>query len=110
MKKTFATIAGVATLVVAFYANNAFADDKEVTVNGKTKCSACALHEGTSCNTVLQTKVDGKTVNYYLVENDQSKKLDKLSHSGKSITATGTVKEVDGKQKLTVSKFEVAKD
>ncbi len=110
MKKVFATIAGVATLVLAFNATNAFADDKEVTINGSTKCSACSLHEGTACNTVLQTKLDGKTVNYYLVENDESKKLDKLSHSGKKVTATGTVKEVDGKQKLTVTKFEVAKD
>ncbi len=108
MKKIFTTIAGVATLVVAFNATNAFADDKEVTISGNTKCSACALHEGTACNTVLQTKVDGKTVNYYLVENDESKKLDKLSHSGKKVTATGTVKEVDGKQKLTVTKYEVA--
>ena len=110
MKKIFATIVGVGTLVLAFNATNAFADDKEVTISGNTKCSACSLHEGTACNTVLQTKVDGKTVNYYLVENDESKKLDKLSHSDKKVTATGIVKEVDGKQKLTVTKFEVAKD
>ena len=61
MKKTFATIAGVATLVLAFNATSAFADDKEVTINGSTKCSACSLHEGTSCNTILQTK-DRKSV------------------------------------------------
>jgi len=110
MKKIFATIAGVSTLVLAFNATNAFADDKEVTISGSTKCSACSLHEGTSCHTVLQTKVDGKTVNYYLVENDASKKLDKLADSGKKVTATGTVAEVDGKQKLTVTKFEVVKN
>ena len=110
MKKIFATIAGLSTLVLAFNATNAFADDKEVTINASTKCSACSLHEGTACHTVLQTKVDGKTVNYYLVENDVSKKLDKLADSGKKVTATGTVKEVDGKQKLTVTKFEVAKN
>ena len=97
-------------LTFAFNSTTAFAGDKEVTVKGSTKCSMCSLHEGTACNTVLQTKADGKIVNYYLVENDNSKKLDKLSHSGKQVVATGTVKEVDGKQKLTVTKYEVAKN
>ena len=110
MKRMLATIAGVATLVLAFSATTAFAGDKEVTVTGSTKCSMCSLHEGTSCTTAIQTKVDGKTVNYFLVENDQSKKLDKLSHSGKKVTATGTVKVVDGKKELTVTKFELAQN
>ena len=109
MKKMLATFAGVTTLVLAFTATNAVAGDKEVTINGSAKCSMCTLHEGNTCNTVIQTKREGKTVNYYLVDNEQSKKLDKLSHSGKKVVATGTVKEVDGKQKLTVTKFEEAK-
>lgn len=97
-------------LGVTFTTPRALADDKEVTIKGSTKCSMCSLHEGTSCNTVIQTKKDGKTVNYFLAENEVSKKLDKLSHSGKKVTATGTVKEVDGKQQLTVTKFEVSKN
>ena len=109
MKKTFAAIAGLAGLVLAFTAGSALAGDKEVTINGTTKCGACSLHEGTTCNTVIQTKEDGKTVNYYVVGNDVSKKLEKLSHSGKKVTATGTVKEAEGKQQLTVTKFEVVK-
>ena len=109
MKKLLAAIASVTTLILAFTATNAIAGEKEVTINGSTKCSMCSLHEGNTCNTVIQTKHDGKTVNYFLVDNDLSKKLNKLSHSGKKVIATGTVKEVDGKQKLTVTKFEEAK-
>src|SRR5438874_7804619 len=109
MKKIFATLAGLAVLSLAFNATPAVADDKEVTINGTAKCAMCSLHEGNECTTVIQTKKEGKTINYYVVDNDVSKKMEKLSHSGKKVTATGTVKEVDGKQKLTVSKFEVAK-
>jgi hypothetical protein len=109
MKKMLLTIAGVMTFALTFNASNVFAGDKEVTINGNAKCSMCSLHEGKTCSTVIQTKTDGKTVNYYVVDNEASKKLQKLSHSGKKVTATGTVKEVDGKQTLTVSKFEAAK-
>jgi hypothetical protein len=109
MKKMLLTIAGVMTFALTFNVSNVFAGDKEVTVNGNAKCSMCSLHEGKTCSTVIQTKTDGKTVNYYVVDNEASKKLQKLSHSGKKVTATGTVKEVDGKQTLTVTKFEAAK-
>src|ERR1043166_6705383 len=109
MRKTFAAIAGLASLVLAFGVGSAFAGDKDVTISGKAQCGMCSLHEGTSCNTVIQTKQDGKTVNYYVVDNDVGKRLEKLAHSGQKITATGTVKEVDGKQQLTVAKFEVEK-
>ena len=109
MRKTFAAIAGLASLVLAFGVGSALAGDKDVTISGKAQCGMCSLHEGTSCNTVIQTKQDGKTVNYYVTDNDAGKKLEKLSHSSKKITATGTVKEVDGKQQLTVTKFEVVK-
>ena len=97
------------TFALTFNVSNVFAGDKEVTVNGNAKCSMCSLHEGKICSTVIQTKNDGKTVNYYVVDNEASKKLQKLSHSGKKVTATGTVKEVDGKQTLTVTKVEAAK-
>jgi type 1 fimbria pilin len=109
MKKIIATMAGLAVLGLTFTATRAFADDKEVTINGNTKCSMCSLHEGKECTPVIQTKKDGKTVNYYVVDNDASKKLEKLCHKDKKVTVTGTVKEVDGKQKLTVTKVEVEK-
>jgi len=109
MKKILVTIVSITTLLLAFNSTKALAGEKEVTINGNAKCSMCSLHEGKTCNTVIQTKNDGKTVNYYVVDNDVSKKLQKLSHSGKKVIATGKVKEVDGKQTLTVSKFEEAK-
>jgi len=109
MKKVFAIITGLAVLGLAFNASRAFADDKEVTIHGNAKCASCSLHEGKECTTVIQTKQDGKTVNYYVVDNDVAKKMEKLAHSDKKVVATGTVKEVDGKQKLTVTKFEVDK-
>ena len=109
MKKLFAAIAGLAVLAVSFTATSALAGDKEVTIKGSTKCSMCSLHENKECNTVIQTKKDGKTVNYYVVDNESAKKLEKLCHSNKKVEVTGTVKEVDGKNKLTVTKFEEAK-
>ena len=109
MKKILAVIAGLAVLGLAFNATRAFADDKEVTIKGNAKCAACSLHEGKECTTVIQTTKDGKTINYYVVDNDASKKLEKLQHSGKKVAVTGTVKEIDGKQKLTVTKFEEVK-
>ena len=108
MKKMLLTFA-ITTLALTFNVSNVFAGDKEVTIDGNAKCSMCSLHEGKTCSTVIQTKTDGKTVNYYVVDNEASKKLQKLSHSGKKVTATGTVKEVDGKQTLTVTKVEAAK-
>ena len=109
MKKILGTFGAITALLIAVNSSTALAGEKEVTINGSTKCSMCSLHEGNTCNTVIQTKADGKTVNYYVVDNEASKKLQKLSHSGKKVVATGTVKEVDGKQKLTVTKFEVVK-
>src|SRR2546430_17150759 len=103
MKKIFATIAAVSTLVLAFNATNAFAGDKEVTINGHAKCSACSLHEGTACHTVIQAKDEGKTGNYYGAENDVSKKLDKLAHSGKKVSPTGPLKQGDGRQHLRLT-------
>ena len=110
MKKMFATIAGVAALVFVFNARPALAGDKEVTVKGDAKCAMCSLHEGNTCTSVIQTKKDGKTVNYYVVDNDVSKELAKVSHNDKKVVAKGTVKEVDGKQQLTLTKVEVAKN
>jgi len=110
MKKMFATIAGVAALVFVFNARPALAGDKEVTVKGDAKCAMCSLHEGNACTSVIQTKKDGKTVNYYVVDNDVSKELAKVSHNDKKVVAKGTVKEVDGKQQLTLTKVEVAKN
>ncbi len=84
--------------------------DDEKTVTGEGKCAKCALKETDSCQNVVQVKEGDKTVTYYLVHNDVSKKFhDNICKETKKITVTGTVKEVDGKQQLTPTKIELAK-
>src|SRR5216684_488020 len=111
MKKiTSSLIAGIAVLTVLASAIPSYAEDKEVTITGDGKCAKCALHETAKCQNVIQTTEDGKTVTYYLTQNDVSKNFhDDLCKESKKVTATGTVKEVDGKKEFTVSKIELAK-
>jgi len=110
MKKTIATLAAVAALVWAFSGTTAFAKDKEVTIHGDAKCAMCMLHQGNACKTVIQTTKNGKTTTYYLVDNEVSKAFhEDVCHGAKNVIAKGTVTEVDGKQKLTLTKIELAK-
>ena len=69
------------------------------------------LKEGDKCQTVIQAEnKKGKMVNYYLVENDVSKGFhENVCTEAKKVTATGTVKKVDGKNEFTVAKIELAK-
>jgi hypothetical protein len=104
----------VAGLLAAIAPSRLFADDtsnKEVTLTGMCVCAKCVLHETKECQNVLQIQKDGKTVNYYLAQNDISKAFhDNIcTTSGEKVTATGTVSEKDGKQVMTVSKIEPAK-
>jgi len=89
----------------------ALAADKEVTITGEGMCAKCALHETDTCQNVIQTQEDGKTVTYYLAQNDVSKAFhhDNLCKKTEKVTATGTVSEEGGKKILTVSKIEAAK-
>ncbi len=80
--------------------------DETVTVTGEGKCGKCSLKETETCQNVIQTKQDGKTVTYYLTKNDVSEKFHKnLCKGSKKVTAKGTVKEVNGKKELTVSQI-----
>ena len=111
MKKSGVLIAGLMGLVLFALATPTLAEDKkEVTITGEGKCAKCILKEADKCQNVIQTKEDGKTVSYYLAQNDVSKDFhEDLCKEAKKVTATGTVKEVDGKKELTVSKIELAK-
>ena len=105
MKKFSSIIALVGLLAIP-----AFAADKEVTITGEGKCAKCALHETKKCQNVIQTEENGKTVTYYLAQNDTSKDFhENLCKKSEKVTATGTVSEEDGKKVLTVSKIEEAK-
>lgn len=110
MKKSFVLLASIAALVLGATTTRTFADDKEVTLSGEGKCAKCSLKETKSCQNVIQVTKDGKTETYYLVQNDVSKKFhENVCQESKKVKATGTVKTVDGKKELTVSKIEVDK-
>ena len=113
MKKLL--LAGVAGIMLLALATPVFAADgtkaKERTIKGEAKCAKCSLKESDKCQTVIQTEnKKGKTVTYYLADNDVAKKFHhEVCSEAKKVTAKGTVKKVDGKQVLTVSDIEVAK-
>ena len=110
MKKRIALTTGIVGLFLFALAAPSLAEDKEVTVTGEGKCAKCILKEGDKCQTVIQTKEDGKTVSYYVADNEVSKNFhEDVCKQAKKVTATGTVKEVDGKKLLTASKIELAK-
>ena len=59
---------------------------------------------------MIQTTEDGKKITYYLAKNKLSTDFhENLCKESKQVKATGTVKEVDGKKELTVTKIELAK-
>jgi hypothetical protein len=113
MKKTilFLSAAG-AMLLAASTARVAAADaGKETSITGMMVCGKCALHDTKSCQNVVQVEKDGKTVNYYLEQNDVSKAAHKAICEGtpEKVTVTGTVGEKDGKEVLTPTKIEPVK-
>jgi hypothetical protein len=111
MKRTITLFTGIATLAALALTTPLVAAEKgEVTVTGEGKCAKCSLKETDKCQNAIQTQEDGKTVTYYLAKNDVSNNFhDNLCKETKKVTATGTVKEVDGKKELTVTKLELAK-
>ena len=110
MKKSVLLVAAIAAFVLAATTTRTFAEDKEITVTGDGKCAKCSLKETEKCQNVIQTKTDGKDVTYYFAQNDVSKKFhENLCQESKKVTATGTVKEVNGKMEFTAKKIELAK-
>lgn len=109
MKKLKLTIALLAGLAMAS-ATTALAAD-EVTITGNMVCGKCTLHETESCQNVVQVIEAGKTVNYYLKQNDISKAAhEPICHGDtEKVTVTGTVKEKGGKKTMTPTKIEVVK-
>jgi len=110
MKKASLFLTGVAGFLLLALATPAFASDKEKTITGEAKCAKCALKESAECQTVIQTEgKNGKTVSYYLADNDVSKEFHKnVCKEAKKVTATGTVKTVDGKKEFTATKITLA--
>jgi hypothetical protein len=113
MKRASLLLTGIAGLLLLALATPTFAADspKEKTITGEAKCGKCMLKETAKCQTVIQVEnKKGKTVNYYLAENDVSKAFHaNVCKEAKKVTATGTVKKVEGKNEFTVSKIDLAK-
>ena len=109
MKKKIAGLAAIAVLAVAF-ATTARAEDKEVTITGMGKCAKCQLKQADKCQNVIETKEHGKKVTYWVAKNETADNFhENICKAPKKVTATGTVKEEDGKKVLTASKMELAK-
>lgn len=106
LKLTMALLAGLAVMGLT----TALAAD-EVTITGDMVCGKCTLHETASCQNVVQVAEDGKTVKYYLEQNDVSKEAHEPICGGSSekVKVTGTVTEKDGKKMMTPTKIEVIK-
>ena len=84
---------------------------KSVTVTGKIVCAKCTLNkaDAADCQNVIVATVDGKTVEYYLVNNKVSEEYGHVCKGEKAVVATGTVKEKDGKTWLEAEKMEQPK-
>ena len=99
-----------AALLTLAWATPALAADKEITIKGEAKCAQCALKEPGKCRTVIQAKMHGKMVNYYLTANPVAKDFhENVCREAKKVTATGTDKVVNGKHEFTAKKIELAK-
>lgn len=113
MKRVSLLAIGVVGLLMLALATPTFAAEKpkEKTITGEAKCAKCMLKETDKCQTVIQVEgKNGKTVKYYLADNDVSKAFhENVCTEAKKVTATGTVKKVEGKNELTVSKIALAK-
>lgn len=116
MNKARLLLTGIVGLVLLALATPTKAADsekgRERTINGEAMCAKCALKESDKCQTVIETKTAaGRKVKYYVVDNELAKKFhDQICENPKKVTAVGTVKRVDGKRELTLTKIELAKD
>jgi len=90
----------VASFVTSVYA-------EEQTIKGEAVCTKCELHETDKCATAIRTKVDGKDVIYYAVDNDVAKKFHKSICQGRPRLLRRTVKEKDGKKMIKLSKIDL---
>ena len=102
----------IAAIAVAAFAFTASAKEKEITLEGEGACAKCVLKEKgvTECTNAITVEKNGKKVTYFLAKNDVSNGFHKtICSKTAKVKATGTVKEVDGKKELTVSKIEAVK-
>ena len=114
MKKSILFLTVAAGLLLAVSTSRLLAVDaasKEVTITGTWFAPNARCTKPKECQNVVQVQKDGKTVNYYLTQNDVSKAFHKNICGGSSekVTVTGTVTEKDGKEMMTATKIEPVK-
>jgi hypothetical protein len=106
----FTAVAGLLLLAIATPTFGA-ESSKAKTITGEAKCAKCMLKEADKCQTVIQTEdKKGKMVSYYIADNEVSKAFHhNVCTEAKKVTATGTIKKVDGKNEFTASKIDLVK-
>jgi hypothetical protein len=97
-------------LAVTVFASGVVLAADPKTITGEGKCAKCSLKETATCQNVIEVEEDGKTVKYYLAHEGASKKYHgTVCTKTVKTTATGEVKEEDGKKVMTATKVEKAK-
>lgn len=92
--------------LVSFVSSVRAAD--EVTIKGTAVCAKCELHETEKCQTAIKVKEGDKEVIYYAANNEVAKAFHKnICQAPAKVTATGTVKEKDGKKYIKLTKIEL---
>jgi hypothetical protein len=110
MKKQMTALLVIAGLALAMYAGPAATGGQKV-ITGEGACAKCVLKETKDCQLTIAVDEGGKNVVYYLAANNVSKAFgNEACHGSKKVSATGTVKTVDGKQELTATKIELVKE
>jgi Family of unknown function (DUF6370) len=109
--KTLRSLAVLVLVAVLSAATFAGEDAKTVTVSGKLLCAKCSLKaaDAKECQNVIVAEQDGKSVEFYLVKNAVSQEFGHVCKAEKSVVATGTVGEKDGKTWLTATKIDQPK-
>jgi len=80
-----------------------------ITITGEGKCAKCALKETDKCQNAIQVEEGGKTTTYYLAPNSVAKAYHKtVCQTTVKTTATGEVKEENGKKILTATEVKKA--
>jgi len=96
---------GIAVALCAALGAPAFADGKEVTLEGKVLCAKCALSEQKECHNVLVVGNEGEEEYYYLRKNDAYKEMGEVCQAAPRVSVTGTIEKEEERTYLTASEI-----
>ncbi len=100
MKKSAFAILCIAVLAAPFVFSG-----EETVIEGQDVCNKCSRGESSSCEPVIVVNKDGNETVYHVVQNQVAQDFhgSHVCQGSKSVRATGTVSEVDGKKLFTAS-------